>query len=122
MSDLIRFYLIYDPDGKIREIGDAGHGFTFDKEAIQFQHPGQKVIEIDEETYQKLDGQLENFKIVGGKIRKKTSAERKKIEDMKKEWAENNTIQGLRKKIIQLEKRLSQMDNIIKQSQIKKIQ
>ena len=56
----MRIYLLYNKDGKITEMADAGYGFEFNEEEIKLNHPDEKIMEINEKDYKKLEGKLES--------------------------------------------------------------
>ena len=99
----MRFYILYDENGDISETADAGFEFEFDEETIKFLNPNKKVAEINEENYQKTQKNLEYFRYIKGEIIKKSDAEIVQIENQKKDWAQENTLNGLKERIKQLE-------------------
>lgn len=101
----MRFYLIHKK-GKITETSDAGHGANFDKKGLELSHKDETVLKINEDDYNKIKDNLEFFEIKNDIIIEKTDTEKNIIEIKKVEWINNNTIEGLKNKITNIEKNL----------------
>lgn len=80
-------------------MGNAGYGYELVKEQIQFNRPEDFCEEITEKEYQTMKGKLEYFEYTGGKIIEKSIIGKNLIDNEKRLWLENNTIQGLKKQI-----------------------
>ena len=98
----MRIYLLHNKDGKIIEMADAGYGFEFDKEAIKLHHPDEKIMEINEQDYKKLEGKLEYFKIKNNEIVPLEKSERNLLDKEKEIWRKSHSIEGLNEKIEEL--------------------
>ena len=102
----MRIYLIHNKKGDITETADAGYSFEFSEEELKFNHPGENIIEISEEDYQKIQDDLFLWQIKNGKIEQKSLIEIKEIKKQREEWRKNYTIQGLKNRIQNLESKI----------------
>ena len=105
----MRIYLLYDKDGKITEMADAGYGFEFDEREIKLNHPDEKIMEINEKEYKKLEGKLEYFKINNHKIIPLKKSERDLLDKKKEIWRKSHSIEGLNEKIKELNQKVEQL-------------
>ena len=110
----MRIYLLYNKDGKITEMADAGYGFEFDEREIKLNHPDEKIMEINEKEYKKLEGKLEYFKINNHKIIPLKKSERDLLDKKKEIWRKSHSIEGLNEKIEELNKKVEQLENKLK--------
>ena len=107
----MRIYLLHNKDGKITEMADAGYGFEFDEREIKLNHPNEKIMEINEKNYKKLEGKLEYFKIKNNKIVPLEKSERNLLDKEKEIWRKSHSIEGLNEKIKELNQKVEQLEN-----------
>ena len=110
----MRIYLLYDKNGKITEMADAGYGFEFNEKEIKLNHPDKEIMEINEKDWKKLKGKLEYFEVKNNKIKPLSQTKKVLINKKKENWRKNHTIEGLKKQIKRLNQKIKQLKTKIK--------
>jgi len=99
----MRAYLIHK-NGVISEATNIGSGFSFEPKGTKRTHPNKEILEITEKEFDEIKHDLTQYKVVGKKVVKKSKSEIKKLGEEREKWQEENTVEGLKKKIKNLEK------------------
>jgi hypothetical protein len=77
---------------------------TWDSYTTDPTEPARQTIRVSDEEYDKMKGRLEEFHHQDNAFHEKNNTEKQAIKNAKQTWREKNTVEGLQKRIEELER------------------
>lgn len=106
----MRFHALHK-NGNLFMVGDIGIGFTLNEEELKRGNPGYELVELTEEEFNLVKDDLGYFKY-DKKIKSRTIKEKNDLDKARQDWKDENTVEGLKKKLEEVNKKVD--DKIVK--------